>query len=140
VINGLLYAVGGWDVDSLVRTAEVYDPGSATWRRIPSLPTPREELASGALNGRLYAVGGWTDRDVAVTEVYTPGDVWVTKRSMPTAREAFAAAVVNGKLYAFGGLQNSSALATGHVYDPGTDRWSSRATLPSRAPRPTGPA
>ena len=49
---------------------------------------------------------------------------------MPTAREAFAAAVVSGKLYAFGGRQNGNAIATGHVYDPGTNSWTSRAAMP----------
>jgi N-acetylneuraminic acid mutarotase len=132
MIDGLLYVVGGAAIgsDTLVRTAEVYDPAAESFRRIPSMPTPREELASGVLNGKLYAVGGYRDGDFAGTEVYTPGDVWAVKWSMPTPREAFAAAAVNGKFYAFGGLQNSSALATGHVYDAGTNKWTSRAALP----------
>ena len=58
--------------------------------------------------------------------------MWVNKSNMPAAREAYAAAVVGGKLYAFGGRQNSSALATGHVYDPGTNSWTSRAAMPER--------
>ena len=51
---------------------------------------------------------------------------------MPAAREGFAATVVSGKLYAFGGLQDGAALATGHVYDPGTNKWTGRAAMPER--------
>lgn len=135
VIDGLLYIAGGWGQNGPVATAEVYDPVSATWRVRPSITTARVGMSGGPLNGKLHAIGGVrTDGELStvdfVNEVYTPGDVWLTKRDMPAARDFFATAVMGGKLYVFGGRDNGSPIATSQVYDPGTNRWASRAPMP----------
>ncbi|MEZ0333762.1 MAG: kelch repeat-containing protein, partial [Gemmatimonadales bacterium] len=85
---------------------------------------------SGVVNGKLYAIGG-TNGSVSYdhNEVYTPGDLWLTKSDMPTAQAELAAAVVGGKLYALGGSLDGNPIATSHAYDPGTNRWTSRAPM-----------
>jgi N-acetylneuraminic acid mutarotase len=77
-----------------------------------------------------FTIGGYTKEGVAANKVYTPGDLSLPRSHMPTAREAFAAAVVSGKFYALGGLLNGSALATSHLYDPDTNKWTTRAAMP----------
>jgi hypothetical protein len=58
VVNGVIYAVGGYGCCSFVGTMEAYDPASDTWATKASMPTPRHVLSVSVVNGILYAVGG----------------------------------------------------------------------------------
>jgi N-acetylneuraminic acid mutarotase len=62
-------------------------------------------------------------------------DSWTTKTPMPTPRQGLGVAVVNGKTYAIGGvgLNNTipTALGINEEYDPVTDKWTSKAPLPT---------
>jgi hypothetical protein len=49
---------------------------------------------------------------------------------MPTARTTGATAVVNNILYAIGGSA-SNILSTVEAYDPSTDTWSTKASMPT---------
>ena len=60
VVNGILYAVGGGNGNSVFATVEAYDPVSNTWTTRASMPTGRSGLGVGVVNGVLYAVGGTT--------------------------------------------------------------------------------
>ena len=64
-----------------------------------------------------------------MNEVYTPGDVWVTKSAMPTPRGGLVAAVSGGNLYAIGGF-NGAKLKDNQMYTASTNRWITRAPLP----------
>lgn len=57
---------------------------------------------------------------------------WTVRSSMPTARHGVGLAASGGKVYAVGGY-GGATLATVEEYDPATDTWRSRASLP--APR-----
>lgn len=41
VVNGLLYAIGGYDGQSRLRTVEVYNPDTDTWTKVASMNTQR---------------------------------------------------------------------------------------------------
>jgi N-acetylneuraminic acid mutarotase len=62
-------------------------------------------------------------------------DSWTTKTPMPTPRQGLGVAVVNGEIYAIGGvgLNNTvpTALGISEEYDPVTDKWASKAPLPT---------
>ncbi|MGH7801012.1 MAG: Kelch repeat-containing protein [Thermodesulfobacteriota bacterium] len=61
VMNGKLYAIGGFNSSGFLATVEVYDPGSDTWATNPPMPTARAQgLVIGVINGQLYAAGGLT--------------------------------------------------------------------------------
>jgi N-acetylneuraminic acid mutarotase len=52
---------------------------------------------------------------------------WTTGSPMPSARTEIAVAEVGGKIYVVGGFRGEREL---EIYDPSTDHWSRRASLP----------
>ncbi|PIO62712.1 kelch repeat protein, partial [Teladorsagia circumcincta] len=58
VINNLLYAVGGNDGSTKLKSVERYDPHRNYWAIVDSMGTKREGVSVSVLNGCLYAVGG----------------------------------------------------------------------------------
>jgi len=58
-------------------------------------------------------------------------DSWVVLAPMPTARSMLGVAVVDGKIYAIGGTSGTqNILGTNEVYDPATNKWSSKTPMP----------
>jgi hypothetical protein len=136
-INGILYVVGGQAATGFVATVEAYDPVTDTWATKTSMPTPRGGLGLAAINGILYAVGGADNSGASATvEAYDPvTDTWTTKPSMPTARGGLGVAAINGILYAVGGAAGACAsggeLATVEAYNPASDTWGTKASMPT---------
>ncbi len=135
--NGKIYAIGGTGAGGRVATVEEYDPATDTWTTRANMPTARSALgAATASNGKVYAIGGSDGNPVATVEEYDPAtDTWTTRVSMPTARDALGvAAATNGKIYAVGGTgwPGGGPVCYGTVeeYDPATDTWTTRASLP----------
>jgi len=130
-INGILYAVGGDVGGANTATVEAYDPGGNTWTTEAPMPTAQSGVAVTAINGILYAVGGG-----ATVEAYDPSsNTWTTKASMPTPRGLFSATSINGILYAAGGvshvLNQFIVVATVEAYDPSTNTWTTKASMPT---------
>lgn len=152
---------GGWTTESYSSEVNAYDPATNRWTARAPMPTARGELAAGVVGGVLYAVGGYKSTDLSTVEAYDiAADRWTVKTPMPTAREGLAVAVVNGILYAIGGntrgssssstssssaavvaagppklgynLQSAEhALGTVEAYDPATDSWTVKASMPT---------
>lgn len=59
MINGLVYAVGGFNGSLRVRTVDVYDPVKDMWTSCPSMEARRSTLGVAVLHGNIYAVGGF---------------------------------------------------------------------------------
>ena len=59
LINGLVYAVGGFNGSLRVRTVDVYDPMKNVWSSAPSMEARRSTLGVAVLDGRIMAVGGF---------------------------------------------------------------------------------
>jgi kelch-like protein 2/3 len=59
VINGLVYAVGGFNGSLRVRTVDVYDSVKDMWTSCPSMEARRSTLGVAVLHGNIYAVGGF---------------------------------------------------------------------------------
>jgi hypothetical protein len=135
VINGVIYAVGGFDGASNLATLEAYNPATDTWTMKTPMPTGRHSPAAGVISGILYVVGGqdtngnWT----ATLEAYDPAtDTWTTKAPMPTARGHVAGGVADGLFYAVGGIvtvPSVTILASLEVYDPVTNTWATKASM-----------
>src|SRR5688572_7771228 len=141
VIDGRLYVIGGNAKGYCTSANEAYDPVTDTWTTRAPMPTARCNLAVVAINGLVYTVGGTNTQGsikYATMEVYNPTtDTWTTAAAMPTGRQDLAAVSINGILYAVGGwnpgLTQSGALNVVETYDPISNTWTTKASLP--APR-----
>ena len=57
VLDGLLYAVGGYNGQVTINTVERYNPRTEEWNMVAEMNTARSMLGVASLNGQLYAVG-----------------------------------------------------------------------------------
>ena len=135
VVNGILYAVGGYGRNTERQELEAYNPGTDTWTSKTPMPTPRSAPGVGVINGILYVVGGYdhsTGKSVTTVEAYDPGTgTWNTTPlvPMPTPRNGFGVAVIDGILYAIGGDNNNVISAVVEAYDPATDKWTTKSSM-----------
>lgn len=98
-------------------------------------PLPNAEFSFGAVsvNGEIYAIGH------NFTYAFDPStDTWVSKTQMPSHRQGFAIAAYQNKIYVIGGWNSTNpntgiaiTLGTNEMYDPATDTWTNRASLPT---------
>ncbi|TYL80845.1 Kelch repeat-containing protein [Bradyrhizobium cytisi] len=138
----------------------VFDAKTGGWTQKTSMPQPAHHVMTAALNGNIYVFGGFMNPPAGREEtneagwqpvdsswIYDPlSDRWKSLAPMPTPRGAGWAVALNGKIYVIGGVQadvrgNATAplspgspqrvLGTVEEYDPGTDRWSARAPMPT---------
>ena len=58
MLDGLLYAVGGWDGTRRLNSVECYDRKSNTWTNVACMAMAMTSPAVTAYNGRLYVCGG----------------------------------------------------------------------------------
>ncbi len=122
-----------------------YDAAADTWSAAPPLPAARGAGALVRLGRELHFFGG-VEREPGNTDLYRrdSGDHWVlnldggtgwrSAAPMPNPRNHMAGAALNGKIYAIGGQhlgdEEGGNQSTLQMYDPATDRWTARASLP----------
>ena len=106
VINGKLYAVGGYakgfgnhDVN------ERYDPVTNTWESLKPLPSPRNGHTSPVLNDVMLVIGGENDfQTLSENEAYIPEeDAWYSLQPLPIQRQGLFSASLEDKIYLMGG-------------------------------------
>jgi N-acetylneuraminic acid mutarotase len=140
VVNGKIYAIGGYSFGIRVSTVEEYDPVTDKWTKKANMPTARNFLSTSAVDGRIYAIGGESSgRKIhSAVEEYDPmTDKWTKKADMPTGRLSLSTSVVNGRIYAIGGSNQKhanvdySGLSTVEEYDPVKDEWTKKADMPT---------
>lgn len=143
--------------NSASSTSEVVEN---SWSTKASMQVARAYLSVAVVNGKIYAIGGdvgsimgnvvpGTGRTylvMSINEEYDPStNNWTRKARMPTARALFGAAVYQNKIYCIGGyhsdIEDSTSgydmkshpyidTAVNEVYDPATDSWSTKASMP----------
>ena len=105
VLNGKLYAVGGYNGSEHLSSVECYDPLLDQWQLIEAMATPRNSPAVAVQGERLYVAGGHDGKKVLNSvEVYDSCEKsWKEAPSMDTARCDFAlAAIVVTGIESFG--------------------------------------
>jgi fibronectin type 3 domain-containing protein len=144
VVNGLVYAIGGWAGWPELALVEVYDPATNSWSTtvpvtgattaagtagaaLAPMPTARDDFGFSVVNGIIYAIGGDINAFNDVTrvsccttavEAYDPvTNTWTTKTAMPTIRDDFDASMVDGVIYAIAGSRDGMFTNTGTL-DP----------------------
>ncbi|XP_060879864.1 ring canal kelch homolog isoform X2 [Metopolophium dirhodum] len=134
VINDYIYAVGGFDGNSSVNSAEAFDCRTQTWRMISSMCTRRDSVVLGVLNNLLYAVGGqiiqYKDQYnssiqyLKSVECYYPSiDTWKPVAEMCVPRIAAGVGVLDGILYVVGGYDGTNTHRSAEAYQPSTGVW-----------------
>ncbi len=137
-LSGKVYAIGGVGNWSIYAETEEYDPETNAWTLKASMPTGRDAHSGEAVNGKIYVAGGYngSSPDAMNYEYDAAADTWTTKAGMPYVRYGHTAAAVDGKVYILGGTGDSAGgwadnLSTMYAYDPGTDAWTEKTSLPA---------
>src|SRR5580658_3978697 len=62
VVNGKIYAIGGFGDSTLCTTVDVFDTATNKWSTLATTGTftPRGSLASAVVDGKIYVMGGMT--------------------------------------------------------------------------------
>jgi N-acetylneuraminic acid mutarotase len=102
-----------------------------SWVSLTPLPSALSGCKAAVVDGRIYVFGA------SVTYAYNPEtDTWSTKTPMPTSRLYFGAAAFEGKIYVIGGrlapsnINNIQMTGKNEAYNPATDTWETKATMP----------
>ena len=77
VVDGRIYAIGGFADRLGVAAVEIYDPATGTWSRGADMPEARGDMAVSAVGGTLFAIGGRSSEHfppgLASAYAFTPG-------------------------------------------------------------------
>jgi hypothetical protein len=118
---------------------------ASKWRRLPSLPTARQNMVSTVLDGTIWVVGGLEARSVASRRIegYDPViNGWKAGPDLPVRLHHQMAVTYKGELVVIGGWipegSNASAKLSGRVFALRDGRWVSLPSL--RRPRAAGAA
>ena len=135
VVDGKIYAIGGWDGVRPLAAVEVYDPVTDTWTKKAPMPTARGALSASVVNGKIYVFGGQLTTPiaagprVAAVEEYDPvTDTWTKKANLPSPRAGLSTSAVDGIIYVFGGWPT---LRTVEAYDTVKDNWKRKTDMPT---------
>lgn len=125
VVNGLLYAIGGYDGQSRLSTVEVYNPDTDTWTKVASMNSKRSAMGTVVLDGQIYVCGGYDgNSSLNSVECYSPeADRWTIATPMNSNRSAAGVTVFEGRIYVSGGHDGLQIFNTVEYYNPHTASW-----------------
>ena len=134
--------------ETVLASAELYDPSTGTWTATGSMTNPRSQHTATLLhNGKVLVTGGYCDGTtpqcvssvpagawdpdgaMATAELYDPSShTWTATGRMITARSNHTATLLDDGMVLVVGAEHApdSILASSELYDPGTGKW--RAT------------
>jgi N-acetylneuraminic acid mutarotase len=124
-INGLFVAAFN-PVSALVLVED-------TWYTITPMLQEHPGVSFAVLDGKIYAIGESNERYDSAT------GIWTTLEPISTPRTGVNIVTYQGKIYCIGGCTSASGpglyrnLNTVEVYDPATESWSSKASVPVNA-------
>ncbi len=126
--GSFLYLFGGWDGETVLDVAYLYDLSSDSWRPLPPLPEAKAFAAGGQVTGKLYVVGGvgGDNGEAALDSCHTFDTVtetWADCPPMLSPRAGAGAAVLFNKLYVIGGRNADEPVAFSEFFDPNTATW-----------------
>ena len=128
--NGQVLVVGGFAGLQALPNVEIYDPVSDQWSSRRSLPTARYVHTETLLNNSLVlTVGG-----ASGAEKYdSAANAWSTAGDFPTSMRTdhTATLLISGSVLVAGGTGPSGGLASAYLYDPTSNTWLPRQSLPT---------
>ncbi|XP_033838945.1 kelch-like protein 18 [Periophthalmus magnuspinnatus] len=125
VVNGLLYAIGGYDGQSRLSTVEVYNPETDTWTRVSSMNCQRSAMGTVVLDGHIYVCGGYDGKSsLNSVECYSPEtDRWTFVTEMSASRSAAGVTVFDGRIVVSGGHDGLQIFNTVECFSRHSGRW-----------------
>jgi hypothetical protein len=115
-----------------------FDTVGNTFTQIATLPQARGAGSLDLIGRELHYFGGNpADRVTNVGDHFVYNldtGIWSTASPMPNPKDHFSSVVLNGKIYAFGGEHGHDQLHEQQndmwMYDPSTNSWTQRASMP----------
>jgi N-acetylneuraminic acid mutarotase len=135
-----IYVIGGYAQGNVDQTlVEVLRPIvekdgriGGSWQDVAPLPRGLNHIGAVGYNGKIYTFGGFAAQNhsaVADANVYDPTtNGWTPIARMPQALGSVSVTVLGDEIHLVGGRDVHST-GTHWVYDPATNRYSSRAPL-----------
>nr|XP_033787765.1 kelch-like protein 18 isoform X3 [Geotrypetes seraphini] len=125
VMNGLLYAIGGYDGQSRLSTVEVYNPETDSWMKVGSMNSKRSAMGTVVLDGQIYVCGGYDgNSSLNSVESYSPEThKWTVVTPMSSNRSAAGVTVFEGRIYVSGGHDGLQIFNTVEYYNHHTATW-----------------
>jgi Kelch motif len=71
-IDGIVYAISGYNGSTHLTVNEAYDPQSNTWQTKAPIPTPRKGAGCAIDEDKIYVIGGSNTEYLVTCESYTP--------------------------------------------------------------------
>ena len=105
VLEGKLYAIGGYNGKDRLNTVELYDSKCKRWQRVTAMAYRRSAVGAAPLSGCLYVCGGYdgTTSLNAVERYTATTDSWAVMAPMNFHRSAAGVVAFDGYIYALGG-------------------------------------
>ncbi|KAJ8013395.1 hypothetical protein DPEC_G00052820 [Dallia pectoralis] len=128
-----IYLFGGQDaMQNPVRMIQVYHIGRNLWSKMENRTVKNVSAPAVVIDNKIYIVGGYTRRMIAYD---TKSNKFLKCKNLKERRMHHAATVLDDKLYVTGGrfinghdvIEDSDCF---ECYDPKTDAWTSKGTLP----------
>lgn len=125
IIQGELYAVGGYDQGYSLALCEKYSATENAWKEIASLNNARSNLAVVPMGKSLFAIGGYTGSvHLQSVEVYNPStDEWTTGPPLQEPRSELSALYSDQYIYAIGGCNSKGDLRSVERFDLMNRKW-----------------
>ena len=133
IVQGELYAIGGYDLGYSLTLCEKYSAADNRWEEIAPLNNARSNLAAIPVGRRLLAIGGYTGSvHLQSVELYDPStDEWTSGPPMLEPRSELSAVYLNQYVYAICGRNSKGDLRSVERFDLLNKKWEFISSLNS---------
>lgn len=131
VVDGKLFACGGYDRGECLKSTEMYDPKLNKWLPAADMCVPRGRFSTEIVGNVVYAVGGSNGiEEQKSVECYDyEKNKWRIISQVEKAKVSQALVCVDGKLYCIGGCVGQNGVPDCQVFDPASKSWAKIAPL-----------
>ncbi|MEB3197397.1 MAG: kelch repeat-containing protein [Candidatus Sericytochromatia bacterium] len=127
-----LLLTGGQAEGRALGTTEWWDVATASWQRLPDLPTPRWGAGAAGHGVFAYVVGGSNGRPLDTVERFDARDrSWRSLAPLALGREAGVAATLGQRIVVVGGRTRDGLTGSLEIYDPATGVWKAGPAMPT---------